>query len=297
MRKPNRTTDESGADFGLAMACDNYNLTGSGGQQVVDAALDERLAAERQQLLEAPHSPRLTRRKEYCRYHPNLITNSNLEVGEIIRPPRSSSQRSGRSDPPDVLFFSPSNANPRGDESIQRSHKNRKADGNMRRTLRSITTAAAIGVLLAMTVSAQDLTFLRPDGSATALSAMRGKVVVLVFSGIQDPQCREEFKALESLAERYQSKDVTICWVSINSAAEVNNQKLSSPCGPVNRVVVLRDNNQTAFKRFSGKSAQLPTLVVLDKRGEPFGQPRGGFNANTDFVNDLAAMVDRLLKQ
>jgi peroxiredoxin len=167
----------------------------------------------------------------------------------------------------------------------------------MRRSFRSITMAAVIGSFLAMTVSGQDLTFSKPDGSPAPLSAMRGKVIVLVFSGIQDPQCREEFKALESLAERYQGKDVSVCWVSVNSAAEISNQKLSNPCGPVNRVVVLRDTNQTAFKRFSGKSAQLPTLVVIDQRGQPYGQPRGGFNPNADFVNDLAAMVERLLKK
>jgi peroxiredoxin len=166
----------------------------------------------------------------------------------------------------------------------------------MRRTLTSIR-AAALVAFLAVSVSAQDFTLLRPDGSAAPLSAMRGKVVVLVFSGIQDPQCRDEFKALESLAERYQGKDVSINWVSINSPAEASNQKLSSPCGPVNRVAVFRDPGQSAFKRFSGKSAQLPTLVLLDQRGQPYGTPRGGFNPNADFVNDLAAMVDRLLKQ
>jgi peroxiredoxin len=167
----------------------------------------------------------------------------------------------------------------------------------MRRTLKSVLAATLVSAFLLASASAQDLTFVKPDGSAAPLSTMNGKVVVLVFSGVQDPQCREEFKALESLAERYQGKNVSVCWVSINSAAEATNQKLASPCGPVNRVVVLRDPNQAAFKRFSGKAAQLPTLVVLDGRGQPFGQPRGGFNPNADFVNDLAAMVERLLKQ
>ena len=167
----------------------------------------------------------------------------------------------------------------------------------MRRTPRLVLTATLVSAFLMASASAQDFTFLKPDGSAAPLSAMNGKVVVLVFSGIQDPQCREEIKALESLADRYQGKDVTVCWVSINSAAEATNQKLASPCGPANRVVVLRDPNQAAFKRFSGKAAQLPTLVVLDQRGQPFGQPRGGFNPNADFVNDLAAMVERLLKK
>ena len=167
----------------------------------------------------------------------------------------------------------------------------------MPRILRSITTTATIGALLAFTVSAQDFTFSRPDGSTALLSGLHGKVVVLVFSGIQDPQCREEFKALDLLAERYEGKEVTVVWVSINSEAQASNQKLAAPCGPVKRVVVLRDANQTAFKRFGGKAAQLPTMVVLDQRGQPSGQPRGGFNPNADFVNEIAAMVDRLLKQ
>lgn len=167
----------------------------------------------------------------------------------------------------------------------------------MRRTLRSVLAATLVSAFLMVSASAQDFTFQKPDGSAAALSAMNGKVVVLVFSGVQDPQCREEFKALESLAERYQGKNVSVCWVSINTVAEAGNQKLASPCGPVNRVVVLRDPNQAAFKRFSGKAAQLPTLVVLDQTGQSFGQPRGGFNPNADFVNDLAATVERLLKK
>jgi hypothetical protein len=60
---------------------------------------------------------------------------------------------------------------------------------------------------------------------------------------------------------------------------------------------VLRDQNQAAFKRFSGKRAQLPTIVVLNPQGEPHGQPRGGFNPNSDFINDLAAMIDSLLSK
>ena len=167
----------------------------------------------------------------------------------------------------------------------------------MRRTPKSVLTATLVSVFLLASASAQNLTFLRPDGGAAPSSAMNGKVVVLVFSGVQDPQCREEFKALESLAERYQGQAVSVCWVSINAEAEASNQKLASPCGPVNRVAVLRDPNQVAFKRFSGKAAQLPTLVVLDQTGQPFGQPRGGFNPNADFVNDLAAIVERLLKK
>jgi thiol-disulfide isomerase/thioredoxin len=149
---------------------------------------------------------------------------------------------------------------------------------------------------LSVTASAQqEITFVTPDGQSVSLSSLRGKVVVLLFGGVQDPQCRDEFKALESLAERYNGKDVSIYWVSVNSPNEVPNDKLKNPCGPVSSVLVLRDQNQAGFKRFSGR--QLPTVVVLNPQGQVHGQPRGGFNPNSDFVNDLAAVIDALLNQ
>ncbi len=137
----------------------------------------------------------------------------------------------------------------------------------------------------------QDLTFLSPDGQAVPLSSMSGKVVALVFSGAQDPQCRDEFKALQSLIERYQGKEVSFFWVSINSPNEMSNEKLKAPCGPPLLVPTLRD--QGAFRRFGGR--QLPTLVILDQQGRIYGQPHGGFNPNSDFINDIAAIIDGLL--
>jgi hypothetical protein len=104
-------------------------------------------------------------------------------------------------------------------------------------------------------------------------------------------------KALESLAERFQGKDVKVCWVSVNSDSELTNDQLKSLAGSSASVTVLRDSNQGAFKRFRGKQAQLPTIVVLDRQGNPFGQPRGGFNPNSDFINDLASITDSLLQR
>jgi hypothetical protein len=42
---------------------------------------------------------------------------------------------------------------------------------------------------------------------------------------------------------------------------------------------------------------QLPTLVVLDSQGALYRQPRGGFNPNSDFINDLAGVIDSLLRK
>jgi len=125
---------------------------------------------------------------------------------------------------------------------------------------------------------------------------MRAKAMVLLFSGVQDPQRREGLKALESLARRYQGKDVRVCWVCVNPATEMTDAQLASFGGAAPHVTILRDASQAAFKRLSGKLAQLPTVVILDSQGNAIGQPRGGFNPNSDFINDLASTIDGLLK-
>ena len=155
------------------------------------------------------------------------------------------------------------------------------------------------GLILLVSVSAitpagQDFTFSTPDGGTMTLSGMRGRVVVLLFASTQDPQCRDEFKALESLAERYRGKPVSVYWISLDPST-VGDEKLKSPCGPAGSITVLRDQSRAAFKRFSGRPAQLPTIAVLDQNGQLPVQPRGGFNPDSDFVNDIAAVIDGLL--
>ena len=159
------------------------------------------------------------------------------------------------------------------------------------------TIMPSLIALMSMAVAAsaqQDVTFTTLNGSIVTSASLRGRVVVLLFGGTQDPQCRDEFKALGSLAERYRGKPVNIYWVSIDPAS-VTNDKLNTPCGPIGSVTVLRDESRAAFKQFSGKKPQLPTIVVLNQQGQPQGPPRGGFNPDSDLINDLAAVIDGLL--
>ena len=152
------------------------------------------------------------------------------------------------------------------------------------------------GALSVPAVAQTDFTFTTPDGGSVTLSSMRGNVVVLVFASTQDPQCREEFKALESLAQRYREKPVKIYWVSVDGPA-ITNDRLKNPCGTTGSVNVIRDQNRVAFKRFSSKVAQLPTIVVLDQQGQTRRPARGGFNPDSDFVNDTASLIDGALLQ
>jgi peroxiredoxin len=161
---------------------------------------------------------------------------------------------------------------------------------------KAILSAIALMTILTMTAGAQqEVTLTTLDGQSVSLAAQRGKVVVLLFSGVQDPQCHDAVQALSALAERYQGKPVSIYLVSVNSPGEASDAQLKQACGPVGSVILARDQNQAAFKQYSGKRPQLPTVVVINKQGQAQGQPRGGFNPNSDFVNDLAALIDSQL--
>src|SRR5262245_18667953 len=170
----------------------------------------------------------------------------------------------------------------------------------MSRKLRVTVTIAVLALIAAVATTAgaqQDFSFTTPNDQTITLGGLRGNVVVLMFSGTQDPQCRDELKALEQMAGRFQGKDVRFFWVSVNPVTEVPNAQLKNPCGVATSIPVLRDGSQTAFKRFSGRRAQLPTVVVLDRQGNPSGSPRAGINPNSDFVNDLASTIDLLLQR
>lgn len=164
----------------------------------------------------------------------------------------------------------------------------------MKKFGKAMVSGILITAFLSLTTSAQNqASFTTTEGTSLGLADMRGKVVVLVFGGVTDPQCRSEIKMLESLSERYANKKVALYWVSIDAPASASDAQLKSPCGVTTSVKVLRDANRSAFKQFGGK--QLPTIVVLDQRGQVSGQPRGGFNPNSDFINDIAQIIDGLL--
>ncbi len=149
-----------------------------------------------------------------------------------------------------------------------------------------------ITALISAAQGQQNASFVTPAGETITLASLRGKVVVLVFGGTSDPQCRDEFKALQALADKYAASKVAVFWVSIDSA-QTTSEQLKAPCGPVGSVSVVRDTSRAGFKQFGGK--QLPTIVILDKQGNIAGQPRGGFNPNSAFVNSMIDVIDGLL--
>jgi peroxiredoxin len=165
------------------------------------------------------------------------------------------------------------------------------------RYARSVACVTVVVIVLMAIGAAQDSVLLKAPDEKIALSSLHGKVVVLVFSGVQDPQCRDEFKALDFLTSKYQGKPLVVYWVSISPPDMMNSENLTAACGSPGSVVVLSDPNQAAFRKFSAKIPQLPTVVILGKDGRINEQPRGGFSPDPAFIESLSARIDHLLDE
>jgi hypothetical protein len=135
------------------------------------------------------------------------------------------------------------------------------------------------------------------QGSALSVDGLRGRVAVLLFGGLADPQSPDELPVLQRLASRYEGRGVEVIWVSVDPQGEVSDADLRSYAvryGYSGRIA--RDASGSILKSFSaGRRPQLPTIVILDPAGAVAGRPIGGFDRDADLVNKIAAVVDPLL--
>lgn len=151
---------------------------------------------------------------------------------------------------------------------------------------------------LAPMASAQGLTgtLRSTTGGSVSAAQLQGRVVVLLFGGIVDPQSPEELPVLQQLSDRYAGKGVDVFWVSLDPAATTDAELTAFAGRNGYRGAIMRDSGEVLRSISTGRKPQLPTIVVLDKTGAVSGRPMGGFDRDTDMVTRLSAVVDPLLK-
>jgi peroxiredoxin len=165
--------------------------------------------------------------------------------------------------------------------------------------IRLLFAALALAALATVPAPAQTASgsFTDAQGRAVSLDQLRGRVVVLFFGGIVDPQSPEELAVLQRLASRYEGRGVDVYWVSVDDASVGDAQLTSFAASHGYRGLVLRDKTGSVLKGFSsGRRTQLPTIVVVDSEGAVAGRPTSGFDPESDLVNRLASTIDPLLK-
>lgn len=137
------------------------------------------------------------------------------------------------------------------------------------------------------------------DGQTITSDSLRGEVVVLAFGASWLPLSKTQLQGIRKLADEYANRGVVVYWVSTESdqpksknyASDAQLRAFAEKYGL--KVTVLRDPDGVVSKKFGVD--QLPSIVILDKNGNPVDEPIGGIDPNGNLAGQLASRLDKVL--
>src|SRR3989454_7050760 len=136
-------------------------------------------------------------------------------------------------------------------------------------------------------------------GQTITSGSLRGEVVVLAFGATWLPLSRTQLQGVKKLADEYSDRGVVVYWVSTESddsksknfATDEQLKAFSQKYGL--KVTVLRDPDGAISKKFG--IDQLPSIIILDKQGNVFGEPISGLDPNGNLAGQLGSRLDKIL--
>lgn len=176
----------------------------------------------------------------------------------------------------------------------------------MFRTKRTPLLALFLVLLLGSSLLAQnrgnggvDFSLRSIDGQMITSDSLRGEVVVLAFGASWLPLSKAQLQGVRKLADEYSDRGVVVYWVSTesedpkskNHASDAQLRAFAQKYGL--KVTVLRDPDGAVSKKFGVD--QLPSIIILDKEGNPVGEPIGGLDPNGNLAGQLASRLDKVL--
>ncbi len=167
------------------------------------------------------------------------------------------------------------------------------------KTLRSLAAITLLSLGAAYAASAQtNLTSL--DGSRVNIEGQNGKVVILAIGASWLPLSVKQAEFANALAKKYTGKDVVVYFVATDSTNSRSKNYATDDqikkFAATNKlsVSVLRDSDGAlTLKRYNIE--QFPSFVVLDKRGQRYGDPFGGIDPKFDVTVPISKAVDKLM--
>lgn len=159
--------------------------------------------------------------------------------------------------------------------------------------------ALAASLALAQSQGPVDFSLRSIDGQTITSDSLRGEVVVLAFGASWLPLSKTQLTGVRKLADEYSDRGVVVYWVSTESedaksknfATDAQLRAFAQKYGL--KVTVLRDPDGVTSKKFG--IDQLPSIVIIDKQGNPVGEPIGGLDPNGNLASQLARSLDKVL--
>ncbi|MBA2705425.1 MAG: TlpA family protein disulfide reductase [Blastocatellia bacterium] len=157
--------------------------------------------------------------------------------------------------------------------------------------------AASLG--MAQSHAPVDFSLRSIDGQIITSDSLRGEVAVLAFGASWLPLSKTQLTGVRKLADEYSDRGVVVYWVSTESedpksknfATDDQLRAFALKYGL--KVTVLRDPDGVTSKKFG--IDQLPSIVIIDKQGNPVGAPIGGLDPNGNLAGQLARTLDKVL--
>jgi peroxiredoxin len=159
--------------------------------------------------------------------------------------------------------------------------------------------ALAASLAMAQSQGPVDFSLRSIDGQTITSDSLRGEVVVLAFGASWLPLSKTQLTGVRKLADEYSDRGVVVYWVSTESedpksknfATDAQLRAFAQKYGL--KVNVLRDPDGVTSKKFG--IDQLPSIVIIDKQGNPVGEPIGGLDPNGNLAGQLARTLDKVL--
>ncbi len=128
------------------------------------------------------------------------------------------------------------------------------------------------------------------DGKPFQLTALKGKVVLVMFWSTDCAVCRDKMPELRQNYEGWRGKPFELVTVSVDRRMEDLNsyESIITRTVPVSQRFVQLWNGTPGYSDSFGKPAQLPTTYLLDKTGKVVGRYSGRIPAEAwDQISDL----------
>ncbi len=159
--------------------------------------------------------------------------------------------------------------------------------------------AFAASLAMAQSHGPVDFSLRSIDGQTISSDSLRGEVVVLAFGASWLPLSKTQLTGVRKLADEYSDRGVVVYWVSTESedaksknfATDDQLRAFAQKYGL--KVTVLRDPDGVTSRKFG--IDQLPSIVIIDKQGNPVGEPIGGLDPNGNLAGQLAKSLDKVL--
>ncbi|HMT09490.1 MAG TPA: TlpA disulfide reductase family protein [Pyrinomonadaceae bacterium] len=156
-----------------------------------------------------------------------------------------------------------------------------------------------LATVFAVSAAAQtNLTSL--DGAKVDVEAQTGKVVVMAIGAAWLPLSAKQAEYTNALAKKYAGKNVVVYFVMTDSAnpksknyTSVEDIKRFVAANKLT-VTVLRDPDGAATLRKFNVD-QVPSFVLLNKKGEAASEPFGGIDPKYDITIPISKAIDKLL--